>query len=102
MLEQLVDLQAAEAAEAVKATATQQLRRIVQRQDVWPEDCGALQVAARALGVDPADPLEDHPLAVLCQVLCPAEAGAVVLLLGREQCALLTEATNRLDVGASV
>ncbi len=98
MIEQLA---VSQATKTTKATTAQRLRRIVQRRVARPNDQGTIQVAVRALGVDPMDPLEDHPLAVLCQVLHLAEAGAEVLRLAREHCALLIEAINRLEGRAS-
>ncbi len=94
MIEQLA---VSQATKTTKATTAQRLRRIVRRRVAWPNDQGVIQVAARVLGIDPTDPLEDHPLAVLCQVLHLSEAGAEVLRLAREHCALLTEAINRLE-----
>ncbi len=49
--------------------ATHQLRRIIDNDCVWHDECCDIKLALDVLKLDPADPNVDHPLADVYRVL---------------------------------
>ncbi len=90
---------------AYHAATVDRLRLMIRRAFVWPDECDDIFMAARALGVHPADFLIDHPLADLYWTLRHTANhtanGDCVIDLSDEHCRLLNEAINRLEDGTS-
>jgi hypothetical protein len=82
-----------------RAAVVDRLRLIIARRAVWPDERGDVLAAARALGVDPADPEVGHPLAGVYRALRQAAAGHGVLYLNHEHCQLLNDAIAELEKG---
>ncbi len=86
---------------AYQAATADRLRLMIRRAFVWPDECDDILLAARTLGVHPADPLVDHPLSDLYWMLRHSANGDCVIDLSDEHCRLLNEAINRLEDGTS-
>ena len=72
------------------------LRLIIRRECAWLDERDNILTAAKALGIDPAHPDVNHPLADLYRALHLSVANNGVIYLSREHCRLLPKTIHRL------